>query len=373
MTAKIREIQLPPRTRVAAKHTAISKDLLGRIKDGRLTGMLPGVRRLADEYGVTLMTANKAVNNLVAQGVLYRVANIGTFVADSAPVRTNVLAVVVNNVNLPLTSRLVNAMSQEAGKAGKRLLLYQHGGDEKREVLIVRELIGERLADGVFLYPSSDSVEHEALRLLHEAAVPTAVLAFGVMPPQWEAYHVLHGDHRTGFRKGTEHLLAAGHRQIGLVTPAGSVAPLFASEPAVRERWEGYAAAMRSAGLTPAAPITVDFAALRNGGLAQEMFDKIRTCTAVMVYCDTVAAALLTCLGRRGAHVPEDLSVLSYDGAPFTEDLHLSTMSQPMEEIGRVAVELLLDSDALKAPRHIAFTAALVERGSVRRLAALPE
>lgn len=62
------------------KHLDVKNRLQKAIRQGRIVGKLPGERKLAQEYGVSYMTLRKAVDNLVAEGLLYRVAKLGTFV-----------------------------------------------------------------------------------------------------------------------------------------------------------------------------------------------------------------------------------------------------------------------------------------------------
>ncbi|MBN1864986.1 MAG: GntR family transcriptional regulator [Victivallales bacterium] len=64
---------------IESKYIALAEDIGSRVKSGEFTGALPGVHRMAREYGVNFMTVNKAVNRLVSEGLLYRVSRVGTY------------------------------------------------------------------------------------------------------------------------------------------------------------------------------------------------------------------------------------------------------------------------------------------------------
>ena len=330
--------------------------------------MLPGVRDLGAEFGVNFMTANKAVNVLNERGLVNRITGKGTFVSSSAPVRMHTLAVMVKDVNLPLTSRALRGVGVQAAKSDTRLLFFQHFGDGGRETAIARELTAERRVDGVILLPSqSNTPTLPALDILAKAAVPVVVFPHHATP-QWQRFNSIRGDHCAGFERGTTHLLALGHRQIVLVFPSGiDGLPLSEGDLLCNERWQGYARAMQAAGAEPQPPIQFDPDHNGDSGTRAETLEQIRANTAVFAFSDSTAAALLTGLHQAGVRVPDDVALLSYDGVPFTAELHLSTMSQPMEAMGRRAVEILVGNKPGVEPVDLVFEAELIERGSTRR------
>jgi len=356
MNHVLSEIQLPPRTRIAAKYVKIAEDLREQIFSGKLEGMLPGVRQIANDYDVTLMTANKAVNKLVEEKTLYRIPNKGTFVAKDLPVKTNAIAVLVNDLNLPLTSRIVREMGMAATEFNTRLIFYQHFGLAKNELDLARRLKEQGGFDGTILFPSEpDDAASEALKVLRETQRPTIVFPHQEMPG-WEMYHRVRVDHRVGFVKGTKYLISLGHENIVLALPeVRKGLPSWQN----MERREGYTQAMKAASLQGFEPIIVtakpDLHKLK---------EHLKSCSAIFAHNDSLAARLLTILYQIGIRVPQDISLLSYDGALFTKTLDLSTMSQPMEAMGRKAFEQIIKMDEGAEPEELIFEADLIERGS---------
>ena len=75
--------------KTVTKHEEVKNRLEKAIRQGTLIDKLPGERRLAKEYGVSYMTLRKAVENLVEQGLLYRIPKKGTFVNPNGAVVPN--------------------------------------------------------------------------------------------------------------------------------------------------------------------------------------------------------------------------------------------------------------------------------------------
>jgi LacI family transcriptional regulator len=81
---------------------------------------------------------------------------------------------------------------------------------------------------------------------------------------------------------------------------------------------------------------------------------------------DLAANGALDALAQRGKKVPEDISVVGFDGLYFAAEIGLSTVEQPLEAMGRWGAERVLDVVAGKAdgPGQKLFEPALVVRGS---------
>ena len=80
MVEKSPDFVIPIRSRIACKHDGIAAELARQIRSGLLTGKLPGVTRLAQEYSVNPLTVCKALDALEQQGLIERRSRVGTFV-----------------------------------------------------------------------------------------------------------------------------------------------------------------------------------------------------------------------------------------------------------------------------------------------------
>ncbi|TQN28347.1 LacI family transcriptional regulator [Haloactinospora alba] len=166
--------------------------------------------------------------------------------------------------------------------------------------------------------------------------------------------------------QATEHLLALGHRRVALAGgPVGSV-------PA-RERLHGFREAMESAGAepgpSPAAPAAFTVEAGRD--MAAGILDADEPPSAIFAASDTIAVGVLQEVRARGLSVPEDLSVVGFDdthGALWT-DPPLTTVRQPLHEMGRVATRTVMQLARGEAPdsHHVQLATRLVVRESTTR------
>jgi DNA-binding LacI/PurR family transcriptional regulator len=186
-------------------------------------------------------------------------------------------------------------------------------------------------------------------------------------------------DDRAAGRLAADHLLALGHRRLGVVTfpladdgfagfadPARQAAATYGLS---RARLGGYADAVRAAGL-PWESVPVREAPLNDAALgraaAADVLDREPRPTALLCFSDLLALGALEAAAERGLRVPGDLSVVGFDDAPFaaTAAPPLTTVRQPLVEKGRVAARLLLDGWPADDPPALLLPTELVVRES---------
>ena len=176
-------------------------------------------------------------------------------------------------------------------------------------------------------------------------------------------------DNRAGAVAAVEHLAGRGHERIALLMPSEE------SVPAQRRR-DGYRDALAAAGLDadPALEVVADwdhehhgytrFAGYRAMQTLLERFADGDRPTAVFVAADIMAFGALRAAREAGLRVPGDLEVVGFDDVDASAYVGLTTLRQPMVEMGRLATEKLLrrldDPDA--PPSHTVFAPQLVAR-----------
>jgi LacI family transcriptional regulator len=169
--------------------------------------------------------------------------------------------------------------------------------------------------------------------------------------------------HFTGARSMTAHLVQLGHRRIGVI--AGPHNWL-----AGQARMAGHASALADAGilhppeLTRAGEPTVRFGHQAAG----ELLDLPQRPTALVGFNDKTSVGALAAAAERGLRVPEDLSITGFDDIDLAQATspNLTTIRQPLAEMGRIAVSLLirlLDGHQVDA-LHIELATDLIMRGS---------
>jgi LacI family transcriptional regulator len=175
---------------------------------------------------------------------------------------------------------------------------------------------------------------------------------------------VVEVDNTGGAHAVTSHLLSAGHERIlylghrpGYTTSEGRIA--------------GYRGALAAFGVPPKPALEVNGTLERSEGhrmMKQRLAAGPPDFTAVFAANDQVAAGARHALTENGLRVPEDISLVGYDDLPPAEDIGLTTVHVPHEELGRTAVRLALgrEHDGAGSPEHLMLGTHIVIRSSVR-------
>jgi LacI family transcriptional regulator len=157
--------------------------------------------------------------------------------------------------------------------------------------------------------------------------------------------------HAAGAKQAVEHLLSLGHRRIGAI--AGTRG-WYATE----ERLNGFRTALAGAGLLldPELVVYSDWRIPRGTEAARELLSLPDPPTAIFGFNDNVAIGALHAARERGLSVPDDLSVVGFDDTEQSLIVtpRLTTVSQPLAELGRMGVSLLtriLDGQRVDALR----------------------
>ncbi len=200
------------------------------------------------------------------------------------------------------------------------------------------------------------------------AALETPVVVLG---EQLQSVTSVAVDNALGARMAADHLLALGHRRLALV---GGHAHLEVAHNVPTERNDGFNAALVDAGLPP---LGADYT--ENGDFTiVGGFDSMRTLlalpdppTGVFFLSDEMAFGAMQALREAGLRLAHDISVIGFDDHPASEAFGLSTIRQPVRDIGRLGARLLLDHlGGFGEIRHHPVELSLVERMSTGPLVA---
>jgi LacI family transcriptional regulator len=168
-------------------------------------------------------------------------------------------------------------------------------------------------------------------------------------------------DHEAGGYVATEHLAQLGHTHIACIAGPSELGSSTG-------RVAGHRAALRAAGLNVDASLIVrgDFRDHSGYSAAQKLLKRANPPTAIFACNDLMAIGAMAAARDAGLNIPEDLSVVGFDDIHLAGYLNppLTTIAQPMAELGRVAAELLLErmKDNSLPPRRIMLRNRLVIR-----------
>lgn len=249
--------------------------------------------------------------------------------------KNRVLGVLARNPGPEPKARLLEGVLEEAGASGYFIKLLHHPKQEDvREV--ARRCVEQRLAGIIVMRPSQIALG-ELYEELEHYQMPIVLVDDTLS--QRGAITVTSDDVQ-GCRLAVEHLVALGHRHIALLEGRREPNPLL-RESAFRQ-------AMADYGLSkPDQYIAYgNWSQEQTEQLTTELFHQRRSHPTAL-FCsagDAFAAVAIRALRRIGLRVPEDVSVIGYSDLLLATclDPPLTTIAQPFQEMGRVAVRHLL-------------------------------
>jgi len=201
-------------------------------------------------------------------------------------------------------------------------------------------------------------IDEEAAQRLVINELETVLIEVG--HPSFSSVEI---DDTGGGRLVAEYLIERGHRRFGFVGDAeGPDYSIHTSD----KRLTGYQQALLSAGFE----LPPDYIALGPHGLesARQLAHRLLSLpvppTAIFAPSDTQALGVLKAARERNLAVPKDVAVIGFDDVEMADYIGLTTVRQPLEESGRVAVELLLGrlANRSRPPQHVRLPLTIVQR-----------
>ncbi len=337
----------------------------------------PTVRDVAAKAGVSHQTVSRVINghNYVNSATRERVTAaiealdyVPNAVARSlSSDRTHTVGVVTNDISDHFFAQFVAGAEAEARRRGLYLLIGSvEDAVPNDEEAYLRLMLQRRLEGLIIARPVLAPASQHRLRAVARR-MPLVLVASQPEPPVLASVDV---DNKAGGRDATAYLLQLGHRRIATIT-----GPL--EWVSARLRLEGYRDALMAsaAGVDGALVERCEDWGLEAGAAAMvRLLDLGKPFTAVFAHSDLLALGAITILRERGLEVPTDVSVVGYDDIPVARFVNpaLTTMRQPMREVGRAALTMLLDDldVTAKRPRQVLLKAELIMRDSAAPIGA---
>jgi DNA-binding LacI/PurR family transcriptional regulator len=356
------------RTSALLKQEEVTAALRARIAGGQYkTGeLIPPERTLADEFQVARLTLRRALDPLIQEGMVVKVPGIGTRVTAAETAVSNgrspwrVLGLLIPDFSNRFFIEVTEAVEYTALQRGYQLLLCNSRHDVGLEDWHLRQF-ADRHVDGVVIAHDPYRELPRSLVQLEEASIPFVFLFATPAEAQFDTVAL---DDRSGVEELMKYLFSLGHRRIAFCRPNEGVN--------MHPREQAFRGIMESAGLAIPASFIIPLETLthpRGPEILKRLFAGRNAPTAVFAGNDRTALLLLKQLVHLGITVPDQVSVIGFDNLRFTEDLPvaLTTVDQPKQDMGRRAVELLLEKIELgrsNAPRNEIFRPRLVIRAS---------
>lgn len=325
------------------------------------------IKRVADRAGVSIATVSRvfADPDAVSAALRQRVQEAASALSyrPSRAARTlrvgtsQAVGVVIPDLENPFFTAVVRGIELVLQQAGYTLLLANSDEDTARERSILETLRAEGVA-GIVIVPINAA--RDAYREV--LAPPLQVVAVDRSPTNLRV-DLVTVHNVEGTRRGVEHLLALGHREVALLGGPSR-------HSTAKERERGYHDAMRAAGraVRPELLHNADFR--ESGGYdgMKALMALPRRPTAVFVANNLMTLGAFRALHEAGIRIPDEVALVGFDDMPWATSLNppLTAVNQPSQEIGSSAADLLLDRIARpdRSIRHLILETTLVVRAS---------
>ncbi len=305
-----------------------------------------GIKEIASRAKVSPATVSRVLSNpeLVSQKTRNKVKKIidetgyrpNRLGASLRTRKTGNIFAIIPDISKPVNAGIVRAIENRAHSFGYSVLLGDTQGMHERG-LQYAELVKMGQADGILLFSGDLPFDVNNDKPLYEQIPPLVNANERV---DTDGLVQIAVDNVAAAKDAMQHLLELGHTRIAAVTGPMNV-------PSSCERFNGYKLALENAGLTYDPKLVVNGDYSVNSGedaVDQLMLLRLRP-TAVFCFNDDMAIGLMKKLQTHGYDIPADISVIGFDDiryAKYTTPA-LTTVYQPMEEIGLACIDALLD------------------------------
>jgi LacI family transcriptional regulator len=286
-------------------------------------------RALRGSYEINLETKRLVLE--YAERMHYRPNPIALSLKEN---RSRAIGVIVPQIANNFFSQAINGIEAIAYNRGYHVIIFQSHESYEREVVTVQQSFARKV-DGLLISIASETTDLAHLREIQQKGLPFVM--FDRISDEIDTPKVV-ADNFTGAFDATEHLIQQGRRRIAHMTiPSGL--------SITQERLAGYRAALEKHG------IPYDENLVRYSGFEQYEISPLvddllaQNPDAFFTASDRLALGCLAALRKRNVSIPEEVSLIGFTNLTVADLLSpsMSTVVQPAQEIGQVAVERLLE------------------------------
>jgi LacI family transcriptional regulator len=304
------------------------------------------IHDVATHAGVSAMTVSRVINKSprvsadTRERVEASIAQLGyvpnRLARGLIQRRTHAFGVIVPDVANPFFTLVVRGVEEVAWRAGYHVILCDTQGDLERERGYLEDMVAFQV-EGVLIAPVGDRSRPQ-LRRLTRSNVPFVLVDRSVA--DFDA-DLVQGDSVGGARQLVEHLIALGHRRIGMVTETTDVST-------ARDRLQGYREALEGARIEPDPELVVESSAIDPDAAAEGTLRLLGLAdppSAIFAVNNIAVVGVAEAARQERLEIPRDLAVVCFDDIEHVSRLYpfLTVMAQPAETYGTIATQLLLD------------------------------
>ena len=325
------------------------------------------IHDVAAEAGVSFGTVSRVINNDVhvkketRERVLEAIDRLD-YVANRqarslAGGKTNSIGLLVPDLGTAYIGEIIRGIDMELSLADLDLIVYTTHRAAHKEVSYVTNL-ASGMVDGLLLVLPRQPMDFIDTLSRHD-------FPFVLIDHQGtgEDCPAVGATNWSGGFNATEYLIKLGHKRIGFITG-------WMDLGCSRDRLEGYRSALRMYHMSESPELIYEGNFFQQDGYAGALalLDLPDPPTAIFASNDVMAMGVMDAVRYRGLRIPDDISVIGFDDIPQASLIKpgLTTINQPLEKMGRVATQILLDmlENHGKEPKRIELPTSLVLRES---------
>jgi len=322
---------------------------------------------VAAEAGVSSGTVSRVINNdvhvkpetrLRVMEAMQQLRFVANRQARSlAGGKSNTIGLLVPDLGTSYIGEIIRGIDSELSLTGLDLILYTTHRTASKEAGYVANL-AKGMVDGLLLVLPRNPTDY--INTLTQHNFPFVLIdhqGFGQDCPSVGAANW------QGSFTATEYLIKLGHQRIGFITG-------WMDLGCALDRLDGFRSALRTHHIPEAPDLIYEGTFFQPDGFtgASALLDLSNPPTAIFASNDVMAMGVMDAVRNRGLRVPEDFSVIGFDDIPQASLIRpaLTTIRQPLEKMGRVATQMLLEllSQPQKRTARIELPTELIVRDS---------
>lgn len=308
------------------------------------------IKDIAKISGVSVSTVSRVLNNHpdVSEDVRHKVMAVVeeyNYIPNNSAralgqSKSDNIGLIVRGISNPFYTSIIHEIEQDIEKAGYTLVMQQIGSCDDELLAGAMMERDKRLRGLIFLGGRLDSTKDQIAGIGVPFVNCSSNNAYGTLDA--DSYSSVSIDDTQTAYEAVKELYKEGHRRIAVLLARpddGSVSQI---------RYEGYVKALTEAGMAPDEEliISVDSYNIADAYYGtKKWLEKGIAFDAIFAIADNLAMGAMRALREKGIDVPGQCSIVAIDGIEVSEYMApaLSTYCQPMKELGRTSVELLID------------------------------
>ncbi|MHB1253121.1 MAG: LacI family DNA-binding transcriptional regulator [Candidatus Humimicrobiaceae bacterium] len=331
------------------------------------------IKDIAQEAGVAISTVSNVINNSrfvtsqTKEKVLNAIKKIGyrpNIIARGLRIHsTRTVAVIVPDISSSFFSQVINGIEEIARKRNYTMILGCTSFDFNEEERITNIML-DSFIDGFIFFSGFDN--YELIKKIYDRNIPVVALDKDFGETDIPTVVI---DNFAAAQSCVDYLCGLGHKKIGYISFT------YDNQTTVKKRFEGYMNGLKKNNLSFDPDLVLMNQEMRGHEMvstyetARNFLKKGNIPTAFLTVADMFAFGLLRALKDEGFKVPSDVSVMGFDNILFSQytDPLLTTLKQPKNLMGNIAMDLLLDiiEGGEVKDKRIIIPTTIIERESV--------